>query len=514
MKKNFKLLAKYAVCVALVLAFGACSAPAAEEAGGPIEGTAYSGGAMIIGIAQDLDASFDPHQMIASGTAGTRELMFNVFEGLVRPMPDGTLVPAVAAAVEVDGARYTFTLREGVQFHNGAPVTVDDVVYSLDRARDSAQTATFITALGAIASVQAIDEETVVIELYEADNAFLAFLTVPIIPAGYENQAQSPIGTGPFRFVSHTPQEALVLERFDAYWGTPAYLDEVTVRIFASGEAMALALQAGAIDLAGHLTYDMVQGIGADFYYVGGSMNLVQALFLNNEHTPFDDVRVRRAMHYAVDVGQIMDLLSGGIGHPLGSMMHPAFTRYFHEGLVDLYPHDPARARELLAEAGVADGFSFTITVPGNYTPHVITAEVLVEQLRAVGIEAELNLVEWAYWVSEVNQARNFEATVIGIAARDLTARSMLERFVTDNGRNFINFNSAAYDELFWETQAEEDAEAQVALYRALQEMLAYEAASVFLQDLTNFVAMRETIAGFTFYPIYVLDLARLHFVA
>ena len=500
--------------IALLLLFSACSGtesnPPTQNA--PPVGHAVQGGAITVGIAQDLDPSFDAHQMLASGTAGTREVFFNVFEGLVRPTPSGELIPALAENFTIDGVLYTFTLRENILFHNGEYVRAEDVVYSFTRATNPEYPSLFVAALAPIIRIEAMDAYTIEIELAHPDYEFLAFLTLPIIPQNHEDHAQNPIGTGPFQFVSHNPQANLVLERFEGYWGNTAYLASVNFQIFANGDALALALHAGNIDLAGNLTLDIVQNLSADFYYVTGPMNLVQALFLNNAVYPLDNMLVRQALNYAVDVRQIMQLLAGGRGYPLGSFMHPGFHRYFHEALVDFYPHNPERARQLLAQAGYSDGFSLTITVPGNYTPHVITAEILVEQLRAVGIDAQIHLVEWAFWVSEVNQGRNFEATVIGIAARDLTARSMLERTVSDNGRNFINFYNSEYDRIFAEAQTTSGQE-QVALYRRLQEILAEDAASVFLQDLTNFVALRANLAGFQFYPLYVLDLASIHFV-
>jgi len=507
---------------ALTVVLGGCSGGRGETPqnndpslsdNGPSAGTPVPGGEIVVGIAQDLGASLDPHQMVAAGTAGLREVLFNVFEGLVKPTPDGELIPAVAEGFTVDGNVYTFTLREGVRFHNGDPVTVADVVYSIERSADATNVTTFVSALSVVTHVEAVDQRTVRIEIEAPDNEFLAFLTIAIIPAGYGDQAGHPIGTGPFRFVSHTPQESLVLERFEDYWGTPAYLDRVTFRIFGSGDALALALGAGAVDIAGHLTVDMVRQIPPTHYYLEGTMNLVQALYLNNLVEPLDNVLVRRALSYAVDVQQIMDILSGGMGHPTGSGMHPGFVRYFHEGLVGFYPHDPQRARELLAEAGFPDGFDLTITVASNYTPHVITAEIIVEQLRAVDVRAVIELVEWTWWVSEVNVGRQFEATVIGIAARDLTARSMLERWVSDNSRNFINFYSPEYDAVFAQAQATTDMEEQVRLYRRLQEILAEEAASVYLQDMVNLVAINRDLAGFRFYPLSAIDLSTVHFV-
>jgi len=509
--------------IALAVALSGCAGDrrdAPRESDSPSEtdhitqsGEPIFGGEIVVGIAQDLDSSLDPHQMIAAGTAGTREVMFNVFEGLVRPTPTGDLIPAVAEHFTVDGAVYTFTLREGVKFHNGAYVTVEDIVYSINRSADATNVSTFVSALSVVIRVEAIDDRTVEIEIAEPDLEFLSFLTIAIIPEGYDEQARNPIGTGPFRFVSHTPQDNLVLERFEDYWGNPAYLDRVIFRIFDSGEARMMALTAGAIHLAGHLTADMARQLPSSHNYLVGPMSLVQALYLNNAVQPLNDVRVRRALNYAVNLQQVMDILADGMGHPLGSMMPPIFVRYFHEGLVDFYPHNPDRARELLLEAGLPNGFDLTITVPSNHTPHVITAEVLAEQLRAVGINVTIHLVEWAFWVSEVNQARQFEATIIGLAARDLTARSMLERFVSDNGRNIINFYSPIYDDVFARAQTTMDEAEQISLYRELQEILAYEAASVFLQDMVNIVAIDGRLAGFEFYTIYVLDLASIHFV-
>ena len=478
----------------------------------PVTGSPITGGEITVGVAQDLDPSFDPHQMLASGSAGTREIFFNVFEGLVRPTPSGELIPALAEFYTVDGPLYTFTLRPNVYFHNGTVVSMEDVLYSFHRATDPDTPALFVSALSSIVRIEAVDSYTLEIELSAPDYEFLAFLTLPIIPHNHTDHAHTPVGTGPFQFVSHTPQHALVLENFPDYWGTPAFLDQVTFQIFSGGLALNLALQGGSIDLAGNLSLDTVQNLPNDFYYLTGPMNLVQALFLNNAVYPLDNLAVRQALNYAVDVQQIMQILADGGGYPIGSFMHPGFSRYFHEGLVDFYPHNPQRAIELLTQAGYPNGFPLTITVAANYTPHVITAEILAEQLRAVNIDVEIHLVEWAFWLSEVNQARNFQATVIGIAARDLTARSMLERTVSDNGRNFINFYNSEYDQVFAQAQLASGDE-QVALYRRLQEILAEDAASVFLQDLSNFVAIRNNLTGFQFYPIYVLDLATVSFI-
>ena len=337
---------------------------------------------IVVGITQDLDESLDPHLAVA---AGTKEVMFNVFEGLVKPTPDGDLVPAVADHYEIseDQTTYTFTLREGVQFHNGDPVEMRDVTYSIERCADDSEGTPLIPALSAISSIQA-DDTTLTITLDQPDSEFLSYLTLAILPEDYTDQATAPVGTGPFKFVSRTAQDSIVLERFDGYWGTPAQLDKVTFRIIENADSLVMSLQSGAIDMFAHLTSTQAAQLGDAFQVLEGTMNLVQALYLNNAAEPFNNEKVRQALCYAVDKQQIIDVAFDGYGSPIGSSMYPAFQKYFVEDLTDYYPYDPERARELLAEAGYPDGFSMTITVPSNYTPHMNVAQVLVQQDKEV----------------------------------------------------------------------------------------------------------------------------------
>ena len=250
-----------------------------------------------------------------------------------------------------------------------------------------------------------------------------------------------------------------------------------------------------------------------------GTMNLVQALYLNNEAAPFDNELVRQALCYAVDRQGILDMAFDGYGFPIGSNVFPAFTKYFDESLVGYYEHDVKKAKELLTQAGYPDGFDMTITVPSNYQPHVDTAEVIAEQLKEVGINATLNRVEWESWKADTYAGRNFQSTVIGLTADPLTARSLLERFTTgqrvadeegNRGNNFINYNNADYDALFEQAvKCYDDAE-QVKIYKEMEKNLTEHAASVYIQDMADMVAVRKGLTGLTFYPLYVLDVSTL----
>ena len=463
-----------------------------------------------VGIAQDLDESLDPHLAVA---AGTKEVMFNVFEGLVKPTPEGDLVPAVASSFTSDGTTYTFTLREGVKFHNGQAVEMEDVVASIERNADDSQGEALIPALAAIERME-VEGNQLAITLAQPDNEFLASLTLAILPRDYGQQDTAPVGTGPFRFVSRAAQDSIVLERFEDYWGEPAYLDKVTFKIIENADSILMSLQSGAVDLFAHLTSTQAAQLGEDFNIEEGTMNLVQAMYLNHAEKPFDDVRVRQALCYAIDRQQILDLAFDGYGSLIGSSMYPAFGKYFDDSLTHYYAHDVEKAKALLADAGYPDGFSMTITVPSNYQPHIDTAQVIVEQLKQVGITAEIQLVEWGSWLSDVYAGRQYQATVVGVDASTMTARALLERFTSTAGNNFINYNNAEYDAFFQEAITAADDAAQTAAYKQAEANLTENAANVYIQDLADLVAVRKGLEGVRFYPIYVLDLSGVRYTA
>ena len=304
-------------------------------------------GELNVGIAQDLDSSLDPHKTVK---AGTREVMFNVFEGLLKPDASGNLNPAVAESYTVseDHLLYTFKLRTGVKFHNGQEVTPEDVIWSYQRCGDANAPADIIQ-VAAFANVEMYQEgdDTVCFQLQEPNNEFASYLTTAVLPKDYTEQDTAPVGTGPFKFVSRTAQESVVLERFDDYWGEKPDLTKVTYKIIENADSILLSLQSGAVDVFAHLTTTQIQQLGDGFHVEEGTMNLVQALYLNNAEKPFDDVRVRQALCYAIDRQQILDLAFDGYGTLLGSSMYPAFSKYFDDELTNYYTYNTEKAKEL-----------------------------------------------------------------------------------------------------------------------------------------------------------------------
>ncbi len=464
---------------------------------------------IIVGIASDLDSSLDPH--VSSSLAGTREVLFNVYEGLVKPDTQGNLIPAVAESYTVNDAadQYTFTLRKGVRFHNGQEVTVGDVVYSLTRAAGLETGEPLMAALAGISSVEAVDDSSVAVTLSAPDAEFIAYMTAAIIPRD-SDPADGIVGTGPFRFVSRSVQENIILERFDDYWGEKAKSARVTFKVIEDGQTMVMSLRSGAIDMAAHLEASQVAEL-SDLTVLEGNMNLVQALYLNNARPPFDDVRVRQALCYAIDKQMVIDLAGDGHGTALGSSMYPAFGRYFDDSLTGYYTCDLEKAQDLLAQAGYSSShpLKFTIAVVSAYTPHVNTAQAVVELLRQTGmVDAGIEQMENSAWYSDVYQGRNFEATVHGMDASTLTASALLQRFTSDSPKNFIGFENGDYDAAYAAAAAATDEEEQTAQFKKCEAILTENAANVYIQDLADFVVTQPDVQGYAFYPLYVMDMS------
>ncbi len=467
-----------------------------------------------IGIPQDLD-SLVPS---LSQGAGTQEILFNIYEGLYKPDSEGNLVPAVASdyTMSEDGLVYTFTLRNGITFHNGNPVTVEDVKYSIDTCAGLNGGEPVISAFSNIESVETPDESTIVITLKESSSSFMAILATveaAIVPADAADLQTNPVGTGPYKFVSRSLQENVVLERFDDYWGEKAHIKDITLKVLADSDSIVMNLEGGAVDLVARVSTAQAAELGDDFEVLEGTMNLVQAMYLNNAVEPFDNEKVRQALCYAVNKQEILDFVSEGKGTPVGSSMFPAFGKYYIEELNDLYTTDIEKAKELLADAGYPDGFSFTMKVPSNYQQHVDTAQVVAEQLKQIGVTANIELIEWETWLSDVYQGRDFEATLVGVDASTLTAGAMLSRFRSDAHNNFVNFSSEEYDAAYAEALAAEavmDDDKATEAYKKCETILAETAANVYIQDMCELVAVRKGYTGYTFYPLYIQDFSKL----
>ena len=209
----------------------------------------------------------------------------------------------------------------------------------------------------------------------------------------------------------------------------------------------------------------------------------------------------------------VNDFVAGGNATLISSAMLPTLQTYYID-LNDTYGTGAniEKAKELMTDAGYPDGFDLEITVPSNYEFHMQTAEVVVEQLKAAGINAVINPVEWNTWLEDCYKNRNYQSTICAITS-DMTPGYLMNRFQTDSKKNFINFASPEYDETYLKAAAAMDSAEKAEYYKQLQQILNDEAGSAFIQVPPITIAMNPKLAGYVFYPVYVQDMSTVYFV-
>ena len=475
------------------------------------------GGEVSVGITSDIDG-FDPHKITS---AGTREIQFNVYEGLVKGDSKGNLNPAVAESytISADATEYNFVLREGVKFSNGKPVTGADVVYSLRRLAGTLENqdpeVAKVAAMSIIDSISSTEKDgktVITIKLSQPNTELLCYLTGAIVPENYQTSDGPAPGVGPFKFGSYTPLQEYVIVRNENYYNPEIpYLDKVVFKIMTDSDAAFMQVLAGSIDIYPYLTADQELRLPAGYHSEVGGVALVQALFLNADVVPFNDIRIRKALNYAIDRRYIIDMVGGGKGTPVCSGIFPGFTKYYDASLETAYTKDLDKAKELLKEAGYPDGFNFTLTVPSNYKFHIDTAQVVAEQLKEIGVNVRVESIEWASWHSDVYKGEKYQGTIIGLDS-NLAPGDILRFYPSTSSKNFMNYNNPEFDRIYAEAAAEADDAKKIADYKLLQKMLCDDAAAVFIQNPALMVAVKDTLSGYTFYPLFVQEMSTIYY--
>jgi len=284
---------------------------------------------------------------------------------------------------------------------------------------------------------------------------------------------------------------------------------------FADSDALVLGLRAGSIDGAG-LPGSLAQQLSPEqFDIIPGYSAMVHLLALNNAAPPLDDIRVRQAINYGIDLQGIIDTAFYGKGEASGSPLIPGLTAYYEKSLVNPYPVDPGKAASLLREAGYGEGgkkLTLEITVASIFTMHVDTAQVIAEQLATIGINVSIKLVDWAGWLSDVYLGRKYQATIISLDSPIVSPRSFLSRYRSGANNNFINYSNANYDRVFDSILVETNEDKRIALYKEAQKIISADAASVYIQDIMGFRALRAGLyGGVLYYPLYAVDFAAMY---
>lgn len=425
----------------------------------------------------------DPHK---SSDTLTYILLLQVFDPLIKIEPNGSLTPALAEKWEIskDGKTILFTIKKGVKFHNGDILNVQDVVYSLNRAIASPYTSKFT---GVMKSAEAVDDSTVKLNLKHAygpilyciANPSLAIVSKKAVEAAGESFGKNPIGTGPYKFVKWVSGEKIDLTRFDDYFRGPASIKNVTFKFITDVTTASIALEKGEIDVLHNPSKSdrAAQMANKNLKYYETDSAYYYHISMNNKTGPFSDRRVREAVSYAIDRKNI--ILGGldGIGSPVEVPMPPSAFGFPADFKND--PYNPEKAKQLLAEAGYPKGLTvkFKINQAAMYSK---PAEVIQEQLRKVGINAELELMERATYLDEVTKKFNYDISLYVITAllpdADYVCYTRLHSSMLGNGNNFTVTNIPKLDAALDKGRTSQNKEERLAVYKEVSQIVKDEA--------------------------------------
>ena len=443
---------------------------------------------LVIGMALE-PPHLDP---TAGAAAAIDEVVYaNVFQGLTRIDQTGAVQPALATewTVSDDGLEYVFTLASGVTFHDGTALDASDVVFSIDRARAEDSVNAQKGLFAAIDTVEAVDDTTVRITLSRPEGNLPFNLgwgdAVIVAPESAETNQTEPVGTGPFRFSRWLQGDSVELTAVDE----AAPLQTVVFKFISDPSGQIAAMMAGDIDAFPNFgAPESVAQFEADdrFQVVIGNTEGETILSTNNGRAPFDDVRVRQAIAHAIDRREFIDGAYFGYGTPIGSHFAP-----HHPAYVDLtgrYPLDLEKAKSLLAEAGLADGFSATLKLPPpTYARR--GGEVIAAQLARIGVEVEIIPVDWGQWLEQVFRGDDFDLTIV-------SHTEPLDIGIYDRDDYYFNYASDDLAAVLAELEATAEPDARYELLGKAQQIIADDAVNGYIFQLPKLGIWRSGLTG------------------
>jgi peptide/nickel transport system substrate-binding protein len=453
---------------------------------------------------------FDPAE--TSGIITPYMMLYAVHDAMVKPMPGNSLAPSLAESVTIsdDKLSYDMIIRKGAKFHDGTPVTSDDVKFSFERYR-GAQSAPIKSR---VASIETPDPGHVRFKLKTPWPDFLTFYASAtgagwVVPKAYvekvgeEGFKKAPIGAGPYKFVSFKPGVELVLEAFEGYWRKTPSVKRLVLRVIPEEATRLAALKRGEVDIAYSLQGEIAEELKRtpNLKLKAPIVNGTFWLYFPDQwdaKSPWHDVRVRQAAILAIDTKTINQALALGLAHNTGSIVPENFD-YYWKPPPPVY--DPAKAKKLLAEAGFPNGFE-----AGDYYCDVAygnLAEAVINNLAEVGIKAKLRPLERAAFFKGYGE-KNFKNLIQGASGAFGNAATRMETFVVKGGA-YAYGSYPELDELFQKQSAELDLKKREGQLHEMQQIVHDKAmyAHLWQQAFVNGVGPRVAESGFGLIPGY-----------
>ncbi|HHT62603.1 MAG: glutathione ABC transporter substrate-binding protein [Bacillota bacterium] len=507
---NSKKLLIWLVIVVMAVFAAAC--------GGNTEPAEESSGGDELQVAQELivltgsDAStFDPHFCTDSATEIFNKNMYN---NLVRFNSEMELVPDLAESwsVSEDNLTWTFKLRQGVKFHDGTPFNAESVKVSFERVLNPDTGSPRRSVMEIIDKVEVVDESTVNITTKTPCGSLLQQLAHPVaaiisptaLDTYGEEYSSHPVGTGPFKFVEWKIGEELVLERNEDYFDNPPQVAKVYFRVVPEDATRSLLLESGSADIAMRLPVTEVERLEGNAEISISESDTVMTMYvaLNNNKGALKDARVRQALNYAVDKSVIVNDILGGLATVADAPISPYTWGYASIGT---YPYDVEKAKQLLDEAGYANGLELELWTPvGRYLMDTQVSENLQAQWAEAGINVKIRQWEFQALMSEVKKGE-FDMVLLGWSPSTGDADQGLYPVFHSSqwppASNRAHYSNATVDKLLEDAKLEVDSEKRAELYKQAQQIITDEAVWTFLYYPKQALAFRSNISGIEVLP-------------
>lgn len=469
---------------------------------------------LVIASGTDIE-NMNIHTVTSSPSFSVLE---HVYETLFYMNPEGELEPLLAESMEAGEEDGTFiiNLRQGVQFSDGTPFNADAVKANLDWVLDEDNAAVFRFLIDRIQEVSVIDDYTVQLTL-EGDFAPLAahlshgaiaIISPSALEQGSEFLSTNAIGTGPYVVESWAPDEAVTLVRNPDYWGDPPAIETVVFKVVKEDGARIVEIEAGTADIAVRVPPAEAERLAAnpniEIVNTPGLRTIY--IFFNVTEEPFTDVRVRQAVNYGVDVEGIVRDLFDGAARVSDAPIAPAVFGYSAQ---EPYARDVERARALLEEAGVPEGTTVTLYHPtGRYIQDALVADAVRSQLRDIGLNVELQTLEWPQYVPHVRrplEENDIQFAMLGWGTVTMDADYGLFALFHSSehppGFNGAFYDNPEVDRLLDEARVNLDPDRRIELYAEAIEIIWNDAPWLFLYSEVQLTAIRTNVDGFIVHP-------------
>lgn len=450
--------------------------------------------------------SFDPH--IGKETPAV-EVTDQIFDTLTVLDENGEVHPQIAESWEaISETEYAFKIKKGIKFHDGSEITVEDVKFSLDRAINSDYVAYIVNF---IESVEIEDEETVLVKTKAPYSPILRNLAVPfaaIVPKAYIEEvgddqfALNPIGSGPYKFVSWSKGSNVKLTAFDDYFAGKAATQNLEMRVIPEAAQRTIALETGEIDVAYDIQANDINKVkdNSNLELMEDSGLTCWYMSFNQKKAPFDNKLVRQAIRHAIDMPTIIEALVYGAGQPAGDLIAPGVFGY---SASEPYAFDVEKAKELLAEAGFADGFECTLWVNDNQS-RIEICQAIADMLKKVNITCQVEIVEFGSFIQKTSNAEHdmaFFGWTTSTADADYSYYSLLHSTQQGPPGNRSFTDSKELDELIEKGRASMDNEERLAIYKQVEEYLHEESPNATLYYGNINVGMNAKVENFVLDP-------------